>query len=412
MIIINQKVELILSNEKRQILKSQSRLNVKFYNLLVDKCINNLDEIKKQNFVLVSYLLKGSKEIINKRKYFNVLPISTIRHLVFKVKKELEKLLNDPKYCIKYKSQKRNKFIIYYEKSDIEAPIGKKILRVPLGTSYICNKVNSVYIDIKLSQKINTRRNGSILNYRIIKKYRKFYLIICIAHNQTLSSPITNKVIALDPNHKNLFVAFDNTGKSFEFTNLYQIKYFDKIIDNLKTKRDKSKNGYKTKARYNKALQAVYHKRNAQISSALYTICHYLIKNYDSIAIGDYTSSPKGIKYKEMRRKMINQTIISKFRKTLEYVALTHNKQVIIVNERYTTQKCSNCGNHKKMSPSQRIYICSNCGKTMHRDINSAINIGKKANLLSNSDYDRIDLSKVSYIVNYRLKSNSLEFTN
>jgi putative transposase len=43
-----------------------------------------------------------------------------------------------------------------------------------------------------------------------------------------------------------------------------------------------------------------------------------------------------------------------------------------------TTQECCVCGLRQKLSLSARVYHCPNCGNTINRDLNSAINILKK----------------------------------
>lgn len=198
-------------------------------------------------------------------------------------------------------------------------------------------------------------------------------------------------------------------GNTYEMENLYQIKYFDSKIDNLKSKRDKGKKSHKQ--RYNKSILKLYHKRNDQITHALHIISNYLVQNYDVVIIGNYTPSTKGIQYKEMKRKMINQSIISKFRNILKYKCELNNKKYIEIDEKFTTQTCFICGNTQKLTPEMRTYNCRSCGCSIHRDINSAINIGKKTNLLSNSDYNTMDLSKVLYTVKYSLAQNNLHFT-
>lgn len=40
-----------------------------------------------------------------------------------------------------------------------------------------------------------------------------------------------------------------------------------------------------------------------------------------------------------------------------------------------SSQICSNCGHRRKMPLSERTYVCLECGTTMDRDLNAAINI-------------------------------------
>ena len=49
------------------------------------------------------------------------------------------------------------------------------------------------------------------------------------------------------------------------------------------------------------------------------------------------------------------------------------------VNEKNTTKECCICGDKEKKDPKIREFTCKNCGTKVKRDINSAVNIGKKA---------------------------------
>ncbi len=63
------------------------------------------------------------------------------------------------------------------------------------------------------------------------------------------------------------------------------------------------------------------------------------------------------------------------------FIAITENKaeeagsQVIRVNPRNTSQRCSGCGMIVKKTLSDRVHTCPHCGLMMDRDQNAAINI-------------------------------------
>jgi putative transposase len=227
-------------------------------------------------------------------------------------------------------------------------------------------------------------------------------------------------------------VGIDNLGKSIEFGNLYQIKYFDDQIDKVKSKRDKclrksvkqttdlGKTYWTPSRRWmrlNKALTRLYYKRNVQIKTALYTIANEMVKDYDVIAIGDYIPDASNIKEnktnkekKVMTRKMLNQSVISKFRKILKEVCNKYNRRFLVIDEAYTTQECHYCKDRAIKEPSIREYTCQVCGKTYKRDINSAINIGNKAKILSSSDYVDLDLSQFTYTASYNLQKQAISY--
>ncbi len=72
--------------------------------------------------------------------------------------------------------------------------------------------------------------------------------------------------------------------------------------------------------------------------------------------------------------KSINDASWSLFRRWLEYFAAKFNSQVVAVNPRMTSQKCSDCGAIVNKSLSTRSHKCS-CGCELQRDVNAAKNI-------------------------------------
>jgi putative transposase len=50
-------------------------------------------------------------------------------------------------------------------------------------------------------------------------------------------------------------------------------------------------------------------------------------------------------------------------------------KIVELVEARYTSQKCSQCGTMVPKTLADRVHHCPNCGLEMDRDINASINI-------------------------------------
>ena len=63
------------------------------------------------------------------------------------------------------------------------------------------------------------------------------------------------------------------------------------------------------------------------------------------------------------------------FLKILEYKLNDRGKHYVKVDKWFpSTQLCNCCGSRKKLTLADRIYKC-NCGLTIDRDLNAAINI-------------------------------------
>ena len=65
------------------------------------------------------------------------------------------------------------------------------------------------------------------------------------------------------------------------------------------------------------------------------------------------------------------------FRSQLEYKAELYDRRVVCIDRFFpSSKKCSSCGTVKAELPlSQRTYHCDNCGLTLDRDLNAALNI-------------------------------------
>lgn len=417
--IITQKIELVVSTEDAIMLDSQSRICRKMYNKLLEISINAL---KNNINLLSSYQLE---EILVKEKqkepfYYSV-HSSPLKNIIKRICKAFSNYDSSKKNFPKFKSNNSKWFNLFYDFCNGGIKITNRTCNITLGVRKSKSKDVRLKIVAKLKNKI--KNNKKIYSYRITKNFNKYYLLITM---QVEDKPLTrslNNIICIDPNHKNFFIAVDNHKNTFEFQKIYILKYFDKQIDKLRSqlsrclkesKKEMTKYGVsyiKPSLRYtklNNAINKLYFKRQSQIKTALFTIANYISSRYDVIAIGNYFPKSEDISFSNMRRAMLNESVIGKFRTILEFVCRKKGKKFISVDENGTTARCFNCHYFSIKSPDVRLYTCPRCGKIYNRDINSAINIGIKSNLLSGSDYLSIDLSRPRYRLYYSLHKQAI----
>lgn len=77
--------------------------------------------------------------------------------------------------------------------------------------------------------------------------------------------------------------------------------------------------------------------------------------------------------------KSINDAGWNTFSNMLFYKLKMLGKHYIQVNPRYTSQKCSGCGELVPKSLSVRTHICPHCNLVLDRDHNAALNILQEA---------------------------------
>ena len=430
------KIEIIFSKEDGRILDGQSKICNWFYNQLLEACKKDYMEYGKESKLLYGRNLRdyGTK-LKEAYPFLQTVFSSVLKEPSTRIKLAYEKFFRGECEYPKYRSWKKKWFGLVFDepKKGWEVREDGKTVLVSLGKISDLpkekGKQNPSVIG-KLKEKLERKENEVLKMFSLVKQQGKFYAIFTVekctkeeleykeamcAYRKACNrakregtilpkKPIFEEVkkelpkeckwIAIDPNHKNFFVGVDYRGESIEFEKLKLIKYWDKVIDELKSKRDKCEKQYRKRKteqgvsytvhsprwnRVNQALMRAYGKRREQIKTALYTIAHWLYREYDLVLIGDYVPTNETARYQTMKRSMLNQEEIGQFRRTLKWVAEKEERYFLEVNEKNTTKECCICGDMETKGPEVREFICKKCGTKLKRDINSAVNIGKKA---------------------------------
>ncbi|AEF93799.1 transposase IS605 OrfB [Desulfotomaculum nigrificans CO-1-SRB] len=407
--IFNRKIRLIVTDEQARILDSQSKKCNWLYNQLLaiarDDYINNGNSKK----LLSGRNLRNQVPILKQdNPFLKTVHSSPLKNVALRLKDAYMRSFKQGNGLPKFRAWKKKWFSLLYDEPNKGFRINGRELKLSLGTN---KEGKRLYITLAL-EDTPASPESTIKNLRITKDHKAYYAVFCIEKPDKKPAKRL-KWIALDPNHKNLMVGINQDGVSYEFKNLTQIKYWDKVIDRLKSKRDvclrKAKfietyegRGYwqpsKRWLRINKALDKAYNARREQIKQGLYAIANRLAKTYDLVLMGDYTPTLETAKYDNMHRSMLNRTAIAKARKIIAWVMEKSGKHFKEVAEEGTTKTCSFCGHEEKKDPTVRVFTCPNCQTTLSRDINSAINIAKKENLLPCLGYVE-DLSRTTYTV-------------
>ena len=106
-------------------------------------------------------------------------------------------------------------------------------------------------------------------------------------------------------------------------------------------------------------------------------------ETFDYIVVGNVNASGLA---KTSMAKSVYDASWSSFRTQLAYKAVRHGAWFEEVNERFSTQICSNCETPIQIRSPRvstrgiadlgiREWACSNCGEIHRRDLNAAINI-------------------------------------
>lgn len=87
----------------------------------------------------------------------------------------------------------------------------------------------------------------------------------------------------------------------------------------------------------------------------------------------------KGMMKNRHLAKAIQEQCFYEFRRQMTYKCEWNNIEIVFADRFYPSSKtCSCCGAYKKdLLLKDRIFVCSECGNTIDRDYNAAINLMK-----------------------------------
>lgn len=105
----------------------------------------------------------------------------------------------------------------------------------------------------------------------------------------------------------------------------------------------------------------------------------FLTFNFETIFLGDMSAksivSKQNIKLSNLMKVACLRTRFYEFRQRLKYKCSITNTKFKLVDEFYTSKTCSLCGSYKKDLEGNKIYNCTNCKKSIDRDVNGCRNI-------------------------------------
>jgi putative transposase len=385
-------------------LDGQSKICNWLYNKLLEQANelkNKYIETKDNKISKTLYSQYGIRNLVPElkkiHKFLNVVHSSPLKNTALRLSKSIKayqskkEIPQKNKYgWPKFRSWRSKWFSLLYDEPKKGFKLVDNILHISLGRANNENKL--LQIPIKNSQLL---KNITIRNCQICKDGNEYFAIFNVEKKYPEQKQIS-KIIAFDPNHKNLLYGVDNLGNAIEVKGLDWLKKYDLRIDELKSKRDrcqkkarlidsidhKSNSTWNKRwkpskrwVKYNKVLDDVYRKRREHIKIFCYTLSNQLCKNYDLICIGDYTPHGGGIT-KKMRRAMNNRSVIGRFKQTLSWVAFKSGKSYQEYPEYGTTKTCHNCKTKVSdgLSPKIRYWQCAICNWQHIRDENAAIN--------------------------------------
>jgi putative transposase len=183
-------------------------------------------------------------------------------------------------------------------------------------------------------------------------------------------SPIEPKTaIGVDVGLKSLVAL--STGDTIQYPQYY-IQAEEKLEvaqRNFSRKKSGSANRLKAKAKVSKLHQKIQHHRD----EFLHQVSRMIVDSADLIVFENLNIS--GMLKNHNLAKHIQDHAWGKLIQFAQSKAAKAGKMVELVDARYTSQKCSQCGIIVPKTLADRTHLCPNCGLEMDRDINASLNI-------------------------------------
>lgn len=345
--------------KQRYILLNWLELSRIIYNLTVKFLRKN----KLQSFIKIRPLIKNIfsnslKKLIKKYNLPAHIADNSINDVIkaYKSAIALLKAKEIKHFVIRYKKKNKPNQTIVIEKGDFSSKFNSfyvnSLGKEDLNIDYNIKKEN-LKCDVRLTY--NTNKNRFILN---IPEYKN------------IKNSITHLTCALDAGSNSFLTLYNPNGKA------YKLGTNNNKLSNLIEKKVKLKNKIKLK-KYKKYEKRINRKLNNLVKELHYKIANYICSHFDNILLGKLSTKSITSKNKNLcsrEKRLQYQLSHDKFRNILKNKAKEYNKNVIIVDESYTSKTLGCCGNEIEVK-NKREVECTNCKIRLDRDINASRNI-------------------------------------
>jgi putative transposase len=204
--------------------------------------------------------------------------------------------------------------------------------------------------------------------FQVVKKASGYYLMIVFQSSESVPDFIPGLIsLGLDAGIESfLGTSNEELIKSPKFL-LNSLRTLKLLQRRLKKKLKGSNNWLKN----NTKIALFYERIASGRRDWLFKLAHYLCDQADNIFVEDinFKAWSKGM----FGKQSLDSGIGSFINQILPFVCWKRGKFYLKVDKNFTSQECSNCGQHTgKKQLSERIHHCQHCQHTESRDTNSA----------------------------------------
>ena len=355
---------------KKQTRRLNNHLNLccELYNTLLQEC-RHAYRTEKKSLINRHELNKLIKEIKHNRPKFNTVYSQVLQDT-------RDRVINAYSHFFRRVKEKKSG-----KRIKVGFPRFKKFYKS------ITYPQNNGSFKFKNDRRLHVSKIGSILivKHREIQGKRKrltikrnpagqwFAIFSCEVETQKQEHEFPNNKVGIDVGLEKFATLSDGTKIENPRFFINSEKKLKKYQRRLSRKKKGSKNRIKARIKVAKVYNHILNQRE----DFLHKQSKWLVANYGFIAVEKLQINYM-IKNHHLARSIADASW-NNFIKMLCYKAESAGADFYKVNSRGTSQICSKCGKEVKKSLAVRIHKCPYCGLIIDRDLNSAINILKRA---------------------------------
>ena len=222
-------------------------------------------------------------------------------------------------------------------------------------------------------ENVTARVDGvRVVRMTISRRAGRWYAALTVERDEpTMRQTPKGGAVGIDLGIKDLATLSDGT----VIPNPHSLKTGERQLRRAQKALSRKTKGSKRRAKARERVARLHAHVANRRHDALNKLTTMLSRTYSDISIEDLNVA--GMVKNHHLAKAISDASFFELRRQLEYKTAKTGARLHFVDRWYPSSKtCSNCGSVKaKLSLGERTYTCGNCGLTIDRDLNAAINI-------------------------------------
>ena len=191
----------------------------------------------------------------------------------------------------------------------------------------------------------------------------------------------TGVIRAVDVGGRHLAATADTDGNTTIYDTVH--KPILREIDALKSIRDRCPRGSRKWAELNKKITRLQAKADGLATNTINQTVAATVKGADAVAREDLSTknlAAHGGNHKKNINRPMRESRVGEFTRKLDQKCVMTGRDTIKVDPAYTSQTCHVCSHVDSESRVSRdLFVCTNCNRVFHADVNAAANILHRA---------------------------------